>query len=209
LGEDGFVNFLQDMGIRPEGTTIDRINPYGDYTPDNSRWASRAQQSKNTRRHYDQNEVNQLFVKHYPDILRNIQSYTPTNKSPEDVLHDVYLRTLDNLNSFHTEEKMLNYLYRAVKNRNQTLFKRIQQERELITELLQSNGHAHVDGYDGLLDDVEKLLTTRQATIMFLNLWDARFTPKVISDILKISARTYSKEVKTIKKVIKKYLSEG
>lgn len=44
-----FENFLIDMGERPKGKTLDRINPDGNYTPDNCRWASRAEQGQNLR----------------------------------------------------------------------------------------------------------------------------------------------------------------
>lgn len=44
-----FENFLADMGERPEGMTLDRINPFGNYEPGNCRWASVAEQATNKR----------------------------------------------------------------------------------------------------------------------------------------------------------------
>ena len=60
-----FENFLADMGEKPEGMSLDRINPAGNYEPNNCRWANQVEQANNKQ--------NNLFIaklRNYPIYYR-------------------------------------------------------------------------------------------------------------------------------------------
>lgn len=46
-----FKDFLSDMGERPLGYSIDRIDPHGNYEPTNCRWLISSDQQKTTRKY--------------------------------------------------------------------------------------------------------------------------------------------------------------
>lgn len=49
LTRNGFKNFINDVGERPEGYSLDRIDVNGNYEPKNVKWSNHYEQMSNTR----------------------------------------------------------------------------------------------------------------------------------------------------------------
>lgn len=67
---NSFKTFLEDMGDRPKGYSLDRINPNGNYEPTNCRWASKVIQRRNQRDNLI-NKITTADVKNIVEMYNN------------------------------------------------------------------------------------------------------------------------------------------
>ena len=56
--KNSFANFLADLGERPDGMTLDRIDPFKNYSPANCKWSRREDQDANRRSNWYDDDLN-------------------------------------------------------------------------------------------------------------------------------------------------------
>lgn len=69
MGQGGLVRFIEDMGIRPRGKTLDRKNPFLGYSPENCQWSTAKWQRFNQRRNYTPEETIRNFEQGVPELV--------------------------------------------------------------------------------------------------------------------------------------------
>ncbi len=67
----GYAQFCSDMGTRPEGHTMDRIDPDGPYSPQNCRWATSETQNMNKRYRTDS-----VFLEHPCGLIASVAEWS-------------------------------------------------------------------------------------------------------------------------------------
>lgn len=82
-----YLNFLNDMGNRPDGMFLDRIDNEKGYSPENCKWSSRVEQNRNRRNTFFVNFKGEQ--RKLAELIEEVNNYHDSIGSRYRVLYDV------------------------------------------------------------------------------------------------------------------------
>ncbi len=97
LGENGVVNFINDVGKRPSKKySIDRIDVNKNYEPDNCKWSTRKEQNNN--------KTNTIYIE-YKGVKLNLAQWAEKTGMRYSLLSDRYHRNWDTERIFNQPKR--------------------------------------------------------------------------------------------------------
>lgn len=157
---------------------------------------------------YKDGYLEKLITDNYEDIFRYCYCHLNQRQTAEDITQEVFLKFLNNLDSYKDYGKTKNYLYVVAGNLMKNYFKK---PKETCAQELEKQEEAVPDGTDNILDKVmimEALSTLEsvEKDIVILRYYqDLRI--KDISRIVGIPASTVRYKLKHAEKILKERLS--
>lgn len=116
---ESFDNFYEDMGDRPEGYTLDRIDPNGNYGPSNCRWADSYTQNHNKKTKENPSGERNIRLMEYGYVIKmSHQKATRTSLTIKNIEKAIKLRNEWELEYLQDDKKWVDNTLKKKYNRN-------------------------------------------------------------------------------------------